>query len=106
MSKLITDYLKQSSCTQGSSSLSRKQTNLSNIQQPKTTESAECSNVEQSSSTCGNINVPVQCQPGEDHTFPLTQFGKKKVAVKPLGLETSPGFIIAKKRTQFFVCFA
>lgn len=77
MSK-ITDYLKQSSSfTQGSSSLSQKQANRSNIQEPRPFESAESSNVEQSSSTSSNIGVPVQFQPGADYTFPRTQFGKK-----------------------------
>ena len=105
MSKLIRDYLKQSSCTQGSSSLSRNQTNLSNIQQPKTTESAESSNVEQSSSTCGNINVPVQCQPGADYTFPLTQFGKKKRSCQASWFRNFPWLHYCKEKESVFCMF-
>ena len=69
MSK-ITDYLKKPTCREKSSP---PQTNTNiNTQNPVT----ESSNLDSGSSIVNE--VPVQCQPGADYSFPLKVFGKRK----------------------------
>ena len=79
MSKSITDFLKPSSSsrTQGSSSISKEQNELSNIQQHRLGESDNSSSGQSSSTIDSNVNIPVQYQPGADYPFPMTKFGKK-----------------------------
>ena len=109
MPKLITDYLK-SSCstllsTEKLSSLSTVETSSSSQRTESDVQTLRTIHINEEKSTNENNKyIPVQYQPGRDYSFPMKQFGKKKR--KPLGSRTFPGFIILKKRTQFFVCFA
>ena len=75
MSKLITDYLKQS-C---SASSSTKETSSSSQRTESDVQTSRTIHInEEKSANENNESIPVQCQPGLDYLFPTKQFGKKR----------------------------
>ena len=103
ISKLITDYLKQSF----SAPFSTEETSSSSQQIESDVQTSRTIHINEEKSTNeNNRSIPVQCQPGPDYLFPMKQFGKKKRSCQDSWSRTFPGFTIPKKRTQFSVYFA
>ena len=91
MSKLTTDYLKRSCSTPLST------------EEPSSLPTVETSSSSQRSES--DVQT-VQCQPGPDYPFPMSNLERKNAVVKLLGSRTFPEFTIPKKSTQFSVYFA
>ena len=110
MSKLITDYLKQSCSaslsTEETSSLSTAEKSSSSQRTESDVQTSRTIHInEEKSTNKNNESIPVQCQPSPDYPFPMEQFGEKKSSCQASWFKNFSWLHYSKEKDSVFCIF-